>query len=389
MFLYHIFFIAGYILGVKIKLKNDIFTIKKIYNPLYYWAYFLTGILAILLGYSNIMLTDGIIPYDLFHKLQFGFTEPGLAYSERMLETENIVNSGSRLFNIISIFFSFYKFLFIYYVIYFWNSINLLNKLMAFMYASLIVMTSVAAGVNSIIFIFFIFSSVSLIIILYLKGYVHTNKIILFCACIFIFPLGWFGKIMYQRGGGFDYFSSTSPMGDISVSSNFMLSESSSILDFIYYSYVWLSYYIVQGYYGFSLILSLDWNWTYGFGGSAFLQRQFLMLTGLDISNQTFQSRISNVWDATAQWHSFYGQIANDVGIFGLILFMFLLGYFVARVWISAIYQNSFFGSALMPMLAIMFIFFPANNQVLGYIDTLSYFIFISLLWILEKYRSS
>lgn len=190
---------------------------------------------------------------------------------------------------------------------------------------------------------------------------------------------------MSERGGGFDYFSSTSPLGDISVASGFDLSAASGYFDFLYYSFVWLCYYICQGYYGFSLILNLDFMWTYGFGNSEFLQRQLLTISGRDISSLTFQSRIDHLWDKSVQWHSFYGQFANDVGFIGLAFLLFLIGFFFARVWKSVLYEKNFYALALIPILTIMFIFFPANNQVFGYIDTLSYFIFVTILWVFSS----
>ena len=60
---------------------------------------------------------------------------------------------------------------------------------------------------------------------------------------------------------------------------------------------------------------------------------------------------------------------------------MFILGFYLSKIWNSVIYKNSFYGAALIPIFILMFIFFPANNQVFGYIDTFSYFIFVSLLW--------
>ena len=190
---------------------------------------------------------------------------------------------------------------------------------------------------------------------------------------------------MSKRGGGFDYFSGTSPLGDISIS--LVAPEYSGFYDMVVYSLVWMNYYLVQGYYGFSLILHLDQNWTYGFGNSAFLQRQLELIFGLDISNVTFQARVSDVWDVSAQWHSFYGQLANDVGLIGVGFIMFLLGFFLCKVWISILHQNSFYGASLMPIFGILVIFIPANNQVFGYIETLSYALIVSILWFFEDKR--
>ncbi len=207
-------------------------------------------------------------------------------------------------------------------------------------------------------------------------------KLIIILSILFLIPVGSFGYIMLERGGGFDYFISTSPLGDISV--NTETPDLDNIFDFYLYAFTWLNYYLVQGYYGFSLIIDLDWNWTYGFGNSEFLQRQFLLITGIDIAQDTFQTQIDNIWGKTAQWHSFYGQFANDFGIIGVSILMFILGALLSRIWLSAIYNNNFYGMALLPLFMIMFIFFPANNQIFGYIDTLSYFIFVIFFWYLR-----
>ena len=198
-----------------------------------------------------------------------------------------------------------------------------------------------------------------------------------------LLPVFSFGYIMSQRGGAFSYFKSTSPLGDISVIVDSF--DSVGFFSFLFYSLVWLNYYLVQGYYGFSLILSEKFEWTYGFGNSAFLQRQFEIITGNSITNNTFQSKVSDVWHIEAQWHSFYGQVANDVGLLGVGLIMFLLGYLLNKLWFSVQYCNSFYGAAMLPIFILFVIFIPANNQVFGYVDTLSYFIFVNILWVFER----
>lgn len=333
------------------------------------------------------MMLDGLMPYDFFENLFKGFSEPGLAYTERMQEMDSF-NSSSRLFNIIFMIFAFAKMLFVFYFIYYWHFLGFIKKIAAIIYSFLFLSAGFSAGVNSIIFIFVIFSMCSLLVVAYERKYVHFQKLLMSAAALFLLPISWFGKIMSERGGGFDYFSSTAPLRDIHAKSTLFLGASSSVYEFFYYSFVWLCYYVCQGYYGFSLILNLDLNWTYGFGNSEFLQRQFLMISGIDIAPATFQSRIDHLWDKSAQWHSFYGQIANDVGFVGIAVVMLGTGFLFARAWGSAIFNKNFYGLALIPVFMIMFIFFPANNQVFGYIDTFSYFLFVSLFWYFESKKN-
>jgi len=382
---YHLSFIFGYLIAcVKSiqggRLKGEIFSIKM------YLALFFLGAASILITYKNLMLSETMIPYDFFENLLRGLSEPGLVYSERMQAMEAGGQSDSRLFNIVSIVFSYSKLLFIFYFIYFWRDLNFKCKVLSIVYSFLFVSSGISAGVNSVVFIFFIFLILSVLTVLSVRGSVVLNRVLLISSLIFLIPVSSFGYIMSKRGGGFDYFAGTSALGDISVAVNFQLDENASIFDFLYYSFVWLDYYVTQGYYGFSLILDVNWDWTYGFGNSAFLQRQFLLLTGGDVSKLTFQSKISHYWDESAQWHSFYGQFANDFGLYGLIVFLFGLGYLFSKTWQAAL-NESFFAAALVPLFAIMFIFFPANNQVFAYIDMLSYFFVVNIFWFFENRR--
>lgn len=334
------------------------------------------------MAYQNLMGSSSFIPFNFISEISRGLSEPGLVYSERMMNNSNIEISNSRIINILSLFFSFAKLLFIFIFLYFWKSLSLFKKLLSILYSLLFISSGIVSGTNSVVFIFFIFSSLSFVVITYIKRPDMIFKLIIILSILFLIPVGSFGYIMLERGGGFDYFISTSPLGDISV--NTETPDLDNIFDFYLYAFTWLNYYLVQGYYGFSLIIDLDWNWTYGFGNSEFLQRQFLLITGIDIAQDTFQTQIDNIWGKTAQWHSFYGQFANDFGIIGVSILMFILGALLSRIWLSAIYNNNFYGMALLPLFMIMFIFFPANNQIFGYIDTLSYFIFVIFFWYLR-----
>lgn len=382
MFLYHISFIFGYLLAV-ILTNPNVVRFKNKFTSKHFYISFCIGMVGVIAAYNNLMLLDTFIPYNFVDDVLRGAAEPGLVYAERMANINSGVTSDSRVFNIISIFFGFFKLLFIFYVVYHWRRLSGLKKIFVILYSLMFVSAGVASGTNSVVFIFFIFFIFSLLVVLYLEKYKHMPKLLLVGAFLFLLPIGFFGNIMFERGG-FEYFAATSPLNDISGPSRLIDNENLSVFDFLYYSFVWLDYYLVQGYYGFSLILQMDHDWTYGFGNSAFLQRQFLLITGIDVNPLTFQHKITSVWDESAQWHSFYGQFANDFGLIGLVVFMFALGYCLAKTWMLAINKRSFYAAALIPIYMLMFIFFPANNQVFAYIDTLSYFIVVNFLLFIE-----
>jgi len=381
--LYHLSFILGYMIFTKtFSYTTTIYENK--FSNLFFYTVFAFGFLGLLMTYQNAMLSSSLIPYNIVSEVIKGLTEPGIAYSERMMNNpySGEGTSSSRIMNILSLFFAFNKLLFIFIFLYFWKNLSFLQKSLSVIYCLFFLSSGIASGTNSVLFLFFIFFSLSFIVITYKKNPKLVLRLIIFFGILFLIPIGSFGFIMSERGGSFDYFVGSSPLGDISV--DIETPELNGLIDFYIYAFTWLNYYLVQGYYGFSLIIGLDWDWTFGFGNSEFLQRQFLMLTGIDISHYTFQAKITDVWHKTAQWHSFYGQFANDFGIIGLSVLMFIIGGLLSRVWLSVIYNNNIYGMALLPLLIIMFVFFPANNQIFGFIDTFSYFIFVVALWYLR-----
>jgi hypothetical protein len=382
---YHIFLILGYVIGITLNKSNII--INKTFSLKYFLVLFFFGIISILVSYKNLMNSDSLIPFNFFNDLIRGFNEPAEVYVERMSEVVYEGAGKSRLLNVFFIFFAFSKLLFIFYSVWFWKFLNSPLKVLTFLYCFFYISPSISAGVNSILFLFIFFIFSSFLVVYFLFHREKLKKLLFKLSFLFLIPILSFGNIMSTRGGSFDYFVNSSSIGDISVDVNDVDYTSLNFINSIYYASVWIDFYLVQGYYGFSLILDKEFKWTYGFGNSVFLQRQFNLLTGIDVSSLTYQRRNDNIWGENSMWHSFYGQFANDFSPYGLVFLMFLLGMFLAIIWKSVIIRNSFFGAALLPMFIIMFIFFPANNQVFGYIDSLSYFTIISTLWFFENFK--
>lgn len=382
--LYHLFFIFGYLVAVnRNKVSNFRYTQ---FSKRYFFVLFLFGFLGLLISYKNAMNNSSIIPYNFFSNLFRGLLEPAQVYIDRMSDTEYDGAGSSRILNVLFIFFAFCKFLFLFYFIWFWKNLNFVFKAISICYSILYISPGISSGVNSVLFWFILFSFTSIIIYYFVFNRVKLFRLLRVLSILFLIPIFSFGNIMSQRGGSFDYFINSSTLGDISVSVD-DIDTNSSIIEYFNYSLVWMNFYVTQGYYGFSLILDKEFRWTYGFGNSAFLQRQLYLLTGIDVSPDTYQRRNDHVWGEYSMWHSFYGQIANDFSPYGIIILMFFIGWYFGKVWMSILLHNSFYGAALMPIFAIMFIFFPANNQVFGYIDSISYFFFISLFWFFENYK--
>ncbi len=387
--MYHLFLILGYLYaGLNVKHYQH----TSSYSSLFFYLLFFVGSFSILITYKNLMNSDTLVPGDFFQNIWRGVTEPAVVYVERMGNTEYDGAGKSRVLNLAYIFFAFSKFLFIYYFVWFWNFIGSLKKFISIAYSFFFITPGLSAGVNSVIFWFTLFLIFSIILKLFKSDIKRLKNV--FFSLILLLLIGFysFGNVMSQRGGGYGYFESSSPLGDIKVNvddvdfSNFV---ELSILNSLQYTFVWVDFYLTQGYYGFSLILEDDFKWTYGFGNSVFLQRQLNLITGIDVGPLTYQRRNDAIWGENSMWHSFYGQFANDYTPLGVIFLMFLIGFLMSKVWISYFYNNNFFAGSLLPIIFIMIIFIPANNQVFGYIDSLSYFIIVLLLYLKSKYKLS
>ena len=113
-----------------------------------------------------------------------------------------------------------------------------------------------------------------------------------------------------------------------------------------------------------------------------FLMENIQELTGADLFSQSYQARLEQFdWDPLVNWHSFYVWIANDVGPVGVVVVLFLVGYFFYQVSFDAIERVGLF--------AIMFFYLPANNQVLSYPSTFMAFWVLFVVWKYRRIRST
>lgn len=145
-----------------------------------------------------------------------------------------------------------------------------------------------------------------------------------------------------------------------------------------------LSLYVNTGYYGLYLSLQQDWEPTFGVGNSFFLTRQASrLLDDPRISARPYPMRAQQQfgWDATGLWSSIYPWIASDVSFPGTIVFVFLVGYGLARSWLDTLSGNSPIAVAVFAQLVVMLFYFPGNNQVLQFGEGLSGFVVSLLAW--------
>lgn len=389
---YHLSMVFGYVLAstlsknkITTKINSDDLGLFKIRILI------LLAFLAFLIGHKNITMSDSLIPYDIISDITSGLAESRAQYILKIARMDDY--SGSKLLNVFNFFIAFSKIILIPILIFYWDKLTLKDKILALTVSFLPVLSGVSTGTNKPLFDFVILYGCSLFLYFascyYREGRCNFKDRSFFIVVIFICfcaAFWFFGTAMLGRGGDPSYVETTSPLGHIKLDDAY---QNVGGDDFLSYIYVWFSNYLVQGYYGFSQALNMDFDCTLGFGNSPFLTRQVEWLTGVDFSIYTYQHKIDSVWNETAQWHSLYSHLANDFHFFGVGLWNFLMGFYFAKVWKSFLDDNNLYSKLLLPLFAMLVIFTPANNQVFGFLETFSAFFFMSLLWFRSVYRRS
>lgn len=383
--IYHFSLTTGYFFGIILK-SPGFSSEKKLYankNQIY-WILVITAIIGFFIGHKNISMSNSLIPYDLIDNLILGLTDNQEVYAKKISQIGEF--SGNKVLNIVYLFFGYSRIIVISFMVYEWEKFGFMKKLLLFIVSVLPILSGISVGTNKPFFDFAFIFGMSLVIYIfgnyYRSGFfqLKTRTFFVFLSLLaFLGAVSYFGFAMQSRGGSADYIVGTSPLGHISLSDDYYPVDD---LSFVASTWVWLSSYLVQGYYGFSQALLCDFSWTYGVGNSPFLLRQVEWIFGVDLSAGTFAHKISPVWDETAQWHSLYSQLASDFHFSGVAVVIFLFGFYFARVWKSYCNSGNVFAAYLLPLFGLAFIFTPANNQVFGFIESMSAFIVLSFFWI-------
>lgn len=151
---------------------------------------------------------------------------------------------------------------------------------------------------------------------------------------------------------------------------------------------IYLTSYLTQGYYALSMAISLVFTPMFGIGNSMFLMENMGQIFNLDFFQFTYQTKLVEYgWKSLVNWHSFYVWVANDVHFIGVILIMYILGYYFASVYKDAIFNKNPIAIAIICLLVLLFVYIPANNQILSYPTTFMAFWGLTIYWLLKKYR--
>ncbi|GKT11848.1 MAG: hypothetical protein ISEC1_P0821 [Thiomicrorhabdus sp.] len=393
LILYQLAFLVGYYAAFMIKSNNGQCykknTLDSFFSNNRFRLLVVAAMIASIIGFKGSeSILDLLNPLYWFDAALSGIQSPGQSYVEKMQRVDSDV-SGNKLASILLFIFAFSKILLIPALVFFWDRIGYFTRSVAFFVTLLPVLSALSHGTNKYVFDFAIFYSASLIVF-FIQNYYSTGRFgfkkrkffVLIFLTAGVGAFTFFGLAMQERGGSVTYIEAMSPLGDIMVKDP----DSNGDHSFVYVTYAWLSSYIVQGYYGFSLSLTQDFTSSFGLGNSTFLMRQFEWISGVDLSTSTYQHKIDRWWGESAQWHSFYSHFANDFHFVGVAFICLILGFYLAKLWFSIIDNNNFYAAAMMPLFALLIIFIPANNQIFGFLETFSAFIIISMLWFYTMY---
>jgi len=218
----------------------------------------------------------------------------------------------------------------------------------------------------------------------YLKFKIHNDKKFLRMSIVAVLLLTmFFGYVQYSRlennnwaGGEF-----TSPAY---IDYDHVLFKA---IDFrLAKTITLMSGYLSHGYYGLSLCLKLPFVWTYGVGNSFALSQ--LLSHYFNVENvmyNTYPLRMESTtgWPALLYWSTIFTWLASDFTFIGALIFLSLLAVVWGRTWKESISCQNPLSIVLFSHLNIMWLFVPANNQLMQTVESTISTIVLFLIWIL------
>lgn len=390
LIMYHLAFITGYMIRSRVKIKSrkceghSIRYIRSRYNI----CLVVSFLVWIVFTRSNTKSTS-ILPIGLLKNAIAGLINPSLRYYWKVSEAANTQFRSSAVVTATVILFYFAYYCLPALLIIYWNKITYIQKILSGILILLSILVGLSVGTNSMIFheVFALIGG--FIIRRYATGQkfskMNQKKIKLVLGLLMVAAIVYFSHNIHSRLGGQEVAYYKSKSVDITVSDLYNVSSTSSFSQLVFGPLASIEYYICQGYYGMSLALDQEFTTTFGLGHSFYMIKKFDKMFSTDMFARTYQAKIDDIWSSTVNWHSFYSQMANDVGFIGVIFIMLLLGILVSTAWMDIMYSNNFFAKCLCVLLVALFIFMPANNQLGNMTGTLFAFWEVFFLWMVSR----
>lgn len=151
-----------------------------------------------------------------------------------------------------------------------------------------------------------------------------------------------------------------------------------------------LSGYLSNGYYGLSICLNMPFEWSYGIGNSVALTNLTEKFTNIEVFNHTYLSRLEQFGLlGKMHWHTIFPWLASDLTFVGSIIAFIPIGYIYGKSWKESYIFNNDVSFLMFSLLSILFIFIPANNQIMHGYDAFLCTLFVSTYWILNHNKAN
>lgn len=212
----------------------------------------------------------------------------------------------------------------------------------------------------------------------------HKNRILVISVSILLIVLAFnfFTKNINERTGGTFAFPT---IGENYYTPNAKIFK--YVPKFLHETLTYLTVYLCEGYYGFSLTTMVDWVPNFGIGYSSWIRNNLSDIFDVDLFRYSYQVRVEEQfgWGALRNWHSAYTFWANDFSHLGVIIIMFFFGFLIAKIYYDAIENENSIAMILLTLMIMFIQYLPANNKVFIQPASLLTFWGSMFLWIKNK----
>ena len=325
-------------------------------------------------------------PSAILQKVINGLTSPASQYAEYYADHAAGNLGGGALFSLFITLGTPFAIAAIILGIYYFREMQASGRVLFILCAVIHLATQFITGANEGIFDFAIYVAVTLFMrnvnlsLSEKKDILKTGSkkivVLLLGVVAAVLALSFFtSNIMGRTKGNFAFATLGENSYDPDAGINKYIPES------LFITFAYLSVYLCEGYYGFSLTTRLNWVPTFGTGFSTFVRNNIGDLLGVDLFQYTYQVRIEQIaeWGSLRNFHTAYTFWANDLSHVGVPVAMFLMGMVLGKYYVKCACTCSKTAIVMMPLMITMMFYLPANNKIFVQPSTFLLFFFIVL----------
>ena len=148
------------------------------------------------------------------------------------------------------------------------------------------------------------------------------------------------------------------------------------------------AFYPTNGYLGLAYNLDTPFVWSHGLGASRALNSYWVRYVGGQTAEATTypaRTEVRTGWPAGMYWATIYPWLASDLGFPGAVVFMGLVGWWLARFWYEAVFLRSKVALLMLCQLTLLLGYVPANNQIGLTAPGLIAFVSLSLVYAIKR----